>query len=1147
MRKVFAVLCALLLAITGGSAQVAWKVHSTGTSATLHRIACTLTSSGPPYYRISAVSVAVGDSGVILRQDGHESPWARASGVPAVAIRSVTLVYPDTGYVCGDSGLVLKVVHDSLTGTSCIPVSSPGGPPKRLNGIAIVPLGRLGYLAGDSGALYRTVNSGANWITQTIPTTANLNAVFLVDIKRTYVCGDSNKVLKTQKANQWTDVSPGPGYSGINYHDICFLQDTGWVVGDHGTILHTTNGALTWNSEASGVSVNLRSIFMISFGQSGYGTGFVVGDSGIVLTTSDGGSHWTRSETGTTLDLYGVGFSDALNGYIAGEGGLLLGTESGGLYKGMFSIQPTAVDFGSAAVGAQAHTPVVVKNIGVAPLTISSVSSSNIRFSVSPASAVIQPDSSQVFTVTFAPGRTATENTTVWFWHDGSNSQRSLSVTGEGVLPPAASGWSWQNPQPEGNVLTDVKFLSSSVAVAVGGLGSVMRTIDAGGHWSVQSYAGGALNCLTSVQFVDQHLGIAVGQYGTILRTTDGGMNWVSLQGPAGNYLMGASFRDLNHGTVVGYTGNWWGFIMHTTDGGSTWTTPLDGSDTTIGGLLAVSFADDQRGFAAGMGSFLRTTDGGTHWSEDSLAPGFYGTGIVFTSASIGFIAGGIWPSAGVIYRTADAGVHWAPVYSGSEFLSGISFSGTGHGIAAGLGGTVVRTTDGGATWSSPSVAVQGSYVQGVAVDDANNAIAVGGSSGFMKWYPAWYAAYFRWTGCVSRTTDGGVHWDNQAGGFLQHVRGVAQFGAQKVLAVGDTGMALRTTDGGAHWQSLFQGTLFERVGIPLTAVAFSDTDHGSISAGSGDILSTTDGGLTWHVYSSGLSLPLRGIAFADRLNGFVVGDLGTMLKTTDGGTHWLDFSGTVTDNLNAVSMSSPLDVLAVGNGGIILSSHDGGQSWQTCSAPVSVNFHGVSSHRGTAYTVGDSGVLLVSTDGGDTWTEQVSGILYALNAVKAADDSVGFAVGEKGTILWTTDGGRVWKSQSSGTTRGLFALSFFDINHGVAAGDVGTILVTSTGGLPLSVPGARPGVPKTFTLYQNFPNPFNPSTTLRFDVPRTSRVSVTVYDVLGQAVASLLDETRTAGRYELRWDAGGCASGVYFCRMRAGGFVETKKLLLMR
>ena len=1147
MRKAFALLIALFLALTGGSAQVGWRVQSTGTAATLHRISNILKSSGPPYNRITAVSVAVGDSGVILRQEDHGSPWVRALGVPSVAIRSVTLPYPDTAYICGDSGLVMKMIYDSLSGTRCYPVTSPDSSHKRLNGITIVRFGKLGYVAGDSGALYRTANNGANWTTQTIPTRENLNAVFLIDVKTTYVCGDSNTILKTVKANQWTDVSPGPVYSGINYHDIYFVQDTGWVVGDHGTILHTTNAALTWNSEASGVSVNLRSIFMINLGQTGYGTGFVVGDSGIVLITTDGGLHWITSVTGTIRSLCGVGFSDALNGYAAGEGGLLLGTETGGLYKGIFSVQPTAVDLGTVAVGAQAQTPVVVKDIGVAPLTISAVYSTYIRFSVSPANAVIQPDSSLVFTVTYAPQRTAIENAAVKFQHDGTKFQYSLSVTGEGVLPPTASGWSWKNPQPEGNVLTDVKFLSPSVAVAVGELGLVMRTTDAGGHWSYQSCAGGTLNCLTSVQFVDQDLGFAVGQYGTILRTTDGGMKWASLEGPAGNFLTGVSFRDLNHGTVVGYTGNWWGFIMHTTDGGSTWTTPLDGSDTTVGALLAVSFLDDQRGFAAGMGSFMRTTDGGIHWSKDMIARGFYGMGIVFTSASTGFIAGGISPSPGIIYRTTDAGVHWAPVYSGSELLSGISLSGNGFGIAAGLDGTVVRTTDGGATWSGSSAAVPGSNFQGAAVDDVHSAIAVGGGGGYMKWYPDRYAAYFRWTGCVSRTIDGGIHWDDHSGGSLQHVRGVAQFGRQKVLAVGDSGMALRTTDGGAHWQNLFHGTLFERVGIPLTAVAFADTDHGSITAGSGDILSTADGGLTWHMYSNGFSVPLRGIAFGDRLNGFVVGDQGSMLKTTDGGTHWLDFSGTVTDNLNAVSMSSSLDVLAVGDGGIILSSHDGGQNWQAFSAPVSVNFHGVSSYRGTAYTVGDSGVLLVSTDGGDTWTEQASGVLYALNAVAAADDSLGFAAGDKGTILWTTDGGRVWKPQSSGTTRSLCALSFIDQNHGVAAGDVGTVLATSTAGLPLSVPGARPGSPKSFTLYQNFPNPFNPSTTLRFDVPRTSSVSVTVYDVLGRKVATLLDETRTAGSYEVLWDAGGCASGVYLCRMRAGSFVETKKVLLLR
>ncbi|HTY57327.1 MAG TPA: T9SS type A sorting domain-containing protein [Bacteroidota bacterium] len=88
---------------------------------------------------------------------------------------------------------------------------------------------------------------------------------------------------------------------------------------------------------------------------------------------------------------------------------------------------------------------------------------------------------------------------------------------------------------------------------------------------------------------------------------------------------------------------------------------------------------------------------------------------------------------------------------------------------------------------------------------------------------------------------------------------------------------------------------------------------------------------------------------------------------------------------------------------------------------------------------------------------------------------------------------------------------------------------------------------PRLFTLHQNYPNPFNPSTTIRYDVPRAAFVSLSVYSVLGQEVARLVNGVEEAGYHEARFDASGLASGIYFYRMKAGDFVKTMKLVLTR
>jgi hypothetical protein len=89
--------------------------------------------------------------------------------------------------------------------------------------------------------------------------------------------------------------------------------------------------------------------------------------------------------------------------------------------------------------------------------------------------------------------------------------------------------------------------------------------------------------------------------------------------------------------------------------------------------------------------------------------------------------------------------------------------------------------------------------------------------------------------------------------------------------------------------------------------------------------------------------------------------------------------------------------------------------------------------------------------------------------------------------------------------------------------------------------------VPKDFSLSQNYPNPFNPSTSFEFQVSSLTFVSLNVLDVLGREVATLVSGNRQPGTYTARWDATAYPSGVYFCRLRAGSFVETKKMILAK
>jgi hypothetical protein len=89
--------------------------------------------------------------------------------------------------------------------------------------------------------------------------------------------------------------------------------------------------------------------------------------------------------------------------------------------------------------------------------------------------------------------------------------------------------------------------------------------------------------------------------------------------------------------------------------------------------------------------------------------------------------------------------------------------------------------------------------------------------------------------------------------------------------------------------------------------------------------------------------------------------------------------------------------------------------------------------------------------------------------------------------------------------------------------------------------------LPTTYHLSQNFPNPFNPSTSIRFSLPRSGHASIVIYDILGSTVCTLLDQNLSPGTYLIDWHARGVSSGVYIYRLVAGSFVETKKMLILR
>jgi len=123
----------------------------------------------------------------------------------------------------------------------------------------------------------------------------------------------------------------------------------------------------------------------------------------------------------------------------------------------------------------------------------------------------------------------------------------------------------------------------------------------------------------------------------------------------------------------------------------------------------------------------------------------------------------------------------------------------------------------------------------------------------------------------------------------------------------------------------------------------------------------------------------------------------------------------------------------------------------------------------------------------------------------------------------------------------------------GWAVGDNGAIIKTSTGGEIIDVAiyepesGDAPVVVELFQLHQNYPNPFNPTTTIIYEVAKSEKTIVSIYNILGKEIATLVSEIKQPGKYQVIWEAGDQPTGMYFVRMQAGNYTSVRKMMLLK
>jgi photosystem II stability/assembly factor-like uncharacterized protein len=393
-------------------------------------------------------------------------------------------------------------------------------------------------------------------------------------------------------------------------------------------------------------------------------------------------------------------------------------------------------------------------------------------------------------------------------------------------------------------------------------------------------------------------------------------------------------------------------------------------------------------------------------------------------------------PAVAAPVRSAHSGWTWGSPRPQGQDLAAIAFAGQ-TGYAAGAFGTLLKTADGGRSWSALATGLSEplATVRALTADS----VVVGGVC------------------ALRRSDDGGrtfrrLPWtasDESCFGGIQAVDFPTS--ATGVLLLGN-GTVLRSTDSGRTWsrRTSVPGTPAATTDspVPPTDMDFTSETIGVATTAGGGIYRTTDGGSTW---TAVVAEPwsITSVTFPTGDVGYASGTASAVLRTVDAGRTWSE-QGLPADvgGLARIACASP-DVCAgvTAAGDRLARTTNGGRAWDSV-APSSFALHAVGLPSATQVTaVGASGDTVVSADAGASFTDIDAGLEGAFTGVRAVSAGFGVAFGRFGALARTTDGGETWVEQDAATANDITDASFVDANRGFVLDRSGQVLRTDNAG----------------------------------------------------------------------------------------------------
>jgi len=710
----------------------------------------------------------------------------------------------------------------------------------------------------------------------------------------------------------------------------------------------------------------------------------------------------------------------------------------------------------------------------------------------------------------------------------------------------AQTAWVWQNPKPTGENIASVFYVNSSTIYALGTNGSFLISNDNGSSWITKTvmppsecpeetfYDLSVINPSTIFISSERRVLNSSGFYiiRRVHRTADGGNHWTqsvydsTTNGNSICFNRQIKFINANTGFDFDYR-IYTKSAMKTTDGGASWQKLIIGSADS---LVSVYFINENTGWVAGpKGKFYKTTNAGVSWTGN---PAISNSNSFFKSYFIDENTG--WAYNNYFFKTTNGGASFSQVSSVfSSILSYVFSDGnTGYAIKQ---NEVMKTTNSGANWTTVSSGI------GSALHFLNSTTGVSALAGNIQGNG----------GKISITTNSGVTWTSNFSTATTYSIEDIQFTDENYGWAVGFNTILKTTNGGDVWSSLPTGSNYN------TAVKFINQNTGVVGT-YGGVIYTTNAGSSWANVTGGSYSNYNFYRFqAPSVNTIYTlanlnqaSDSTVILKSSNSGVSWTLVSSPVqakeffflNDNTGyAITLNSTYKTT------------NGAASWFQVANIMWKNIHFI--NENTGWYSADSANVYKTVNGGASWTPGFKDYEGSRTyKMKFFDANTGYRIANSGLegmrqVQKTTDGGLTFTNMNFvSDSHKLYTFCFLNQNTGWAAGDDGLIVKTTSGGA-MGVQQISSVVPDNFLLHQNYPNPFNPTTKINYEIKSSGFVSLKVFDLLGKEVASLINEKQNAGSYSTDFNSTefNLSSGIYFYTLKTDGFIETKKMILVK